>query len=203
MREQKRRFEADLKLLDLQQARERQEMDQIARDLAQASVSGPVSEPTTPPEYRDTGFPTSLSRPSRFSTSSATTPGIFNMFGSPSQIASPPKSAVATTPKQESAPQSVIGSRRNSEENHSADAYPTFRPGLSYVLSLFVLFIYLFLFRWVYLLFVYVLCKKKLPKHSCEVLSTYKTTPKHPITKPICFLSLLHVTIFFKYLSLY
>src|SRR5947207_14287292 len=113
MREQKKRFEADMKLLDLQQEKEKQEMDQIARDLAQAGMTGPVSEPTTAPEYRDTGFPSVFSRPTRFSTSSVTTsPGIFNIFA-PSQVASPPtqvKSPMASTPKQGSAPQSVLGS---------------------------------------------------------------------------------------------
>jgi hypothetical protein len=80
MREQKKRLEADMKLLDMQQEKERQKMDQLARDLAQAGLSGPVSEPTTPPEYRDPGFPSVLSQP-RFSASSVTSsPGIFNIF---------------------------------------------------------------------------------------------------------------------------
>ena len=137
MREQKKRFEADMKLLDLQQEKEKQEMDQIARDLAQVGLTGPVSEPTTPPEYRDTGFPSVFSRPSRFSTSSVTTsPGIFNIFAS-SQVKSPPqvKLPAVSTPKQGSAPQSALGSRRNSEEEEpSPGVFPTYRPGIPYVL---------------------------------------------------------------------
>jgi hypothetical protein len=117
MREQKKRFEADMKLLELQQEKERLEMDQLARDLA--NISGPVSEPTTPPEYREAGFPTAFSRPPRFSTSSVTSsPGIFNIF-SPSQVTSPPatqsKASTAQTPNRFSV-QSVPGSRRGSEE---------------------------------------------------------------------------------------
>ncbi|KAJ9238826.1 hypothetical protein DTO169E5_4659 [Paecilomyces variotii] len=120
MREQKKRFEADMKLLDLQHEREKQEMDQLARDLAQAGLSGPVSEPTTPPEYRDSGFPTVFSRPTRFSTSSVTSsPGIFNVFA-PSQVTSPQsnqaRSSAAQTPNNRFSVQSVPGSRRNSEE---------------------------------------------------------------------------------------
>lgn len=109
-----------MKLLDLQHEREKQEMDQLARDLAQAGLSGPVSEPTTPPEYRESGFPTVFSRPTRFSTSSVTSsPGIFNVFA-PSQVTSPQsnqaRSSAAQTPNNRFSVQSVPGSRRNSEE---------------------------------------------------------------------------------------
>jgi hypothetical protein len=121
MREQRRRFEADMKLLDLQQEKEKQEMDQLARDLAQVGMTGPVSEPTTPPEHRDTGFPNSFSRPTRFSTSSVTSsPGIFNLFA-PSQVTSPPantgRSTTAQTPTNKFSVHSVPGSRRNSDED--------------------------------------------------------------------------------------
>ncbi|OXV06407.1 hypothetical protein Egran_05825 [Elaphomyces granulatus] len=131
MREQKKRLEADMKLLDMQQEKERQKMDQLARDLAQAGLSGPVSEPTTPPEYRDPGFPSVLSQP-RFSASSVTSsPGIFNIF-SPSQITSPPaaqsKPTSAQTPTNHNSVHSVPGSRRNSEEDEyfpeSVSSYP-------------------------------------------------------------------------------
>ncbi|KKZ64637.1 hypothetical protein EMCG_09445 [[Emmonsia] crescens] len=138
MREQRKRFEADMKLLDLQQEKERQELDQMARDLANAnsSLAGAVSEPTTPPEYRENGFPTVFSRPTRFSTSSATGPGVFNLF-SPSQVVSPtgqPKSTIATTSSQASATHSMLGSRRNSEEEYLPEPFPSYRQGASYSL---------------------------------------------------------------------
>jgi hypothetical protein len=132
MREQKKRLEADMKLLDMQQEKERQKMDQLARDLAQAGLSGPVSEPTTPPEYRDQGFPSVLSHPPRFSTSSVTSsPGIFNIF-SPSQITSPPaaqsKPTSTQAPTNHAAVQSVPGSRRNSEEDECFPESVSYRP---------------------------------------------------------------------------
>jgi hypothetical protein len=134
MREQKKRFEKDMKLLDLRTERERQEMDLLARDLAQADLSGPVSEPTTPPEYRDAGFPTVFSRPTRFSTSSVTSsPGIFNIF-SPSQVTSPsaaqPKPSTTQTTNSQFSVQSVPGSRRNSdEEEFFPDSVSSYRQG--------------------------------------------------------------------------
>ncbi len=53
LREQKRRFEAEMQILDLQQRREEQELAQMQEDLGRensASTSGHHSEPTTPPE---------------------------------------------------------------------------------------------------------------------------------------------------------
>lgn len=137
MREQKKRFEADMKLLDLQHERERQEIDQLARDLAHAGLTGPVSEPTTPPEYRDGGFPSAFARPSRFSTSSVTSsPGIFNIF-SPSGVTSPPatsqpKNGATATSNNRYSVHSVPGSRRNSEEEeYFQESMATYRPGPS------------------------------------------------------------------------
>lgn len=119
MREQRRRFEEDMKLLDMQHEKEKQEMDQLARDLAKAGTSGPVSEPTTPPEYRENGFPGpgGFSRPTRFSTSSVTSsPGLFNVFA-PSQVTSPSQvNHDAQTPTNRFSVHSVPGSRRNSEK---------------------------------------------------------------------------------------
>ncbi|KAL4967996.1 uncharacterized protein BDV14DRAFT_188116 [Aspergillus stella-maris] len=134
MREQKRRFEEDMKLLDLQHEREQLEMNQLAKDLAHAGISGPVSEPTTPPEYRENGFPGAFSRPSRFSTSSVTSsPGFFNVFAT--SVTSPPSQInrdSTQTPRNRFAVHSVPGSRRNSEKE-DFDNEPTspFRPGPS------------------------------------------------------------------------
>ncbi|KAL5333480.1 hypothetical protein BJX70DRAFT_392137 [Aspergillus crustosus] len=134
MREQKRRFEEDMKLLDLQHEREQLEMNQLAKDLAKAGLSGPVSEPTTPPEYRENGFPGAFSRPTRFSTSSVTSsPGFFNVFAS--SVTSPPSQVnhdSAQTPTNRFAVHSVPGSRRNSEkEDFGNEPTSPFRPGPS------------------------------------------------------------------------
>ncbi|RAL02399.1 putative RNA-binding protein [Aspergillus ibericus CBS 121593] len=134
MREQRRRFEEDMKLLDLQHEKERQEMDQIALDLAKAGLSGPVSEPTTPPEYRENAFP-AFTRPTRFSTSSVTSsPGFFNVFA-PTQVTTPPSQvnhSSAQTPTNRFSVHSVPGSRRNSEkEDFNEEPTSPFRPGPS------------------------------------------------------------------------
>ncbi|KAL3485389.1 armadillo-type protein [Aspergillus germanicus] len=134
MREQKRRFEEDMKLLDLQHEKEQHEMNQLAKDLAKAGISGPVSEPTTPPEYRENCFPGAFSRPTRFSTSSVTSsPGFFNVFAS--SVTSPPSQVnheSAQTPTNRFAVHSVPGSRRNSEkEDFGNEPTSPFRPGPS------------------------------------------------------------------------
>lgn len=86
IREQKRRFEAELQ-------KHEQELAQMQEDL-RGPFGGHQSEPTTPPEYRETssGFPSIFSRPNRYSTSSLTSPpGLFNRAGrSGSQLSSPP-----------------------------------------------------------------------------------------------------------------
>lgn len=132
MREQKRRFEEDMKLLDMQHERERLEMESLARHLAKAGLSGPVSEPTTPP----TEYPvsTSVSRPGHFSTSSVTsTPGFFDAFSPSSQLTSPQAAShSANTSADRFAGHSLPGSRRNSEkEDFLMESTSTLRPGPS------------------------------------------------------------------------
>ena len=142
MREQKKRFEEDMKLLDMQHEKERIEMDQLARDLAKAGLSGPVSEPTTPPEYRDppatSAVSSAVSRAGRFSTSSVTSsPGFFNAFAPPSQLTSPQAHSQPTHQSAHSvdrfAGHSLPGSRRNSEKEEFIMDPPSFRPGPAYV----------------------------------------------------------------------
>ncbi|BAE55858.1 unnamed protein product [Aspergillus oryzae] len=133
MREQKRRFEEDMKLLDMQHEKEKLEMDRIAKDLAKAGISGPVSEPTTPPEYRENSFSSGFTRPTRFSTSSVTSsPGFFNVFA-PSQATTPQgqvNPSAAQTPTNRFSVHSVPGSRRNSEkEDFGQEPTSPFRPG--------------------------------------------------------------------------
>ncbi|KAJ5178787.1 hypothetical protein N7492_001997 [Penicillium capsulatum] len=132
MREQKRRFEEDMKLLDMQHEKEKIEMDQLARDLAKAGLQGPVSEPTTPPEYRDTPV-SAVSRPGRFSTSSVTSsPGFFNAFA-PSSALTSPQAPSQTHQSGQSADRfvghSLPGSRRNSEKEDFIMEPSTFRTG--------------------------------------------------------------------------
>ncbi|KAH7370544.1 armadillo-type protein, partial [Rhexocercosporidium sp. MPI-PUGE-AT-0058] len=133
LREQKRRFEAEMQLLDLQQRREEQELAQMQEDLGRGNNSsaghqGHQSEPTTPPEYREStsGFPTVFSRPNRYSTSSLQSPpGIYNRPGrSGSQLTSPQggimQSRLMMDDKLPS--KSVPGSRRNSDEDEKEEA---------------------------------------------------------------------------------
>jgi hypothetical protein len=112
-----------MQLLDLQQRREEQELAQMQKDLGRnGNQTGHQSEPTTPPEYREThsGFPSVFSRPNRYSTSSITSPpGLYNRQArSGSQLTSPQsgimQSRLVMDDKLPS--KSVPGSRRNSDE---------------------------------------------------------------------------------------
>lgn len=133
LREQKRRFEAEMQLLDLQQRREEQELAQMQEDLGrgssnQSNGAGHQSEPSTPPEYRETssGFPTVFSRPNRYSTSSLTSPpGLYNRPGrSGSQLTSPQAGILPSHYMMEDhmPSRSVPGSRRNSDEDEKEEA---------------------------------------------------------------------------------
>ncbi|KAJ9132281.1 ARM repeat-containing protein [Pleurostoma richardsiae] len=127
LREQKRRFEAEMAKLDLQQRREEFELAQMQEDLGR--LSGHQSEPTTPPEYRETssGFPTMFSRPNRYSTSSLTSPpGLFNRPSrSGSQLASPQSGIMQQSRfafDDQLPSRSVPASRRNSDEDEKEEA---------------------------------------------------------------------------------
>ncbi|KAJ5541650.1 Armadillo-like helical [Penicillium frequentans] len=119
MREQKRRFEEDMKLLDIQHEKEKIEMDKLARDLAKAGIAGRASEPTTPPEYREPTL-SSAGRPARFpSTSVTSSPGFFSAFA-PSNVTSPqaPQSNHSHAQSVDRfVAHSLPGSRRNSEKD--------------------------------------------------------------------------------------
>ncbi|KAF5021988.1 hypothetical protein F66182_5945 [Fusarium sp. NRRL 66182] len=97
IREQRRRFELEMQKLDQQQRREAIELAQMEEEVGR--MGGHQSEPTTPPEYRDhSGFPSFLSRPSRYSMSSLTSPpGFSNRTArSGSQLASPQSGIMQT-----------------------------------------------------------------------------------------------------------
>ncbi|KAF2660195.1 ARM repeat-containing protein [Lophiostoma macrostomum CBS 122681] len=111
LKEQRRRFEAEMELIDLQTRRDEAEIHRLSSDIQY----GKHSQPTTPPEYSNSnGFPTALSRPNRFSMSSIT-PGTTTPRGnrSGSQITSPPSGQGNGYLPSKSMP----GSRRNSDED--------------------------------------------------------------------------------------
>jgi hypothetical protein len=115
--------------LDQQQRDEEKELARLAVDLGRY---GHQSEPTTPPEYRDsiTGFPGVFSRPNRYSTSSLISPpGFFTRPGrSGSQLTSPPPGLLQSLgtsrfPFDDHLPsRSVPASRRNSDEDEKEEA---------------------------------------------------------------------------------
>ena len=119
-----------MQLLDLQQRREEQELAQMQEDLGRSNKNnnaGHQSEPTTPPEYRETssGFPSVFSRPNRYSTSSLTSPpGLYNRPGrSGSQLTSPQSGILQSRMMDDKLPsKSVPGSRRNSDEDEKEEA---------------------------------------------------------------------------------
>ncbi|KAI0542169.1 ARM repeat-containing protein [Xylaria digitata] len=121
LREQKRRFEAEMQKLDQQQR-------ELQADLRPVlGLTGHQSEPTTPPEYRETstGFPTMFSRPNRYSMSSLVSPpGLFNRPGrSGSLLTSPQSGIMPPRYHDESLPyRSVPTTRRNSDEDEKEEA---------------------------------------------------------------------------------
>jgi hypothetical protein len=122
-----------MQLLDLQQRREEQELAQMQEDLGRGNTNGAIapghqSEPSTPPEYRETssGFPTVFSRPNRYSTSSLTSPpGLYTRPGrSGSQLTSPQSGILPSRYMMDDKlpSKSVPGSRRNSDEDEKEEA---------------------------------------------------------------------------------
>jgi hypothetical protein len=98
----------------------------MQEDLA-ARYGGHQSEPTTPPEYRETssGFPSIFSRPNRYSTSSLTSPqGIFNRPARSGSLLTSPLSGTLPSrfPFDDAPSRSVPSSRRNSDEDEKEEA---------------------------------------------------------------------------------
>ncbi|KAI1340132.1 ARM repeat-containing protein [Xylariaceae sp. FL0016] len=132
LREQKRRFEAEMQKLDQQQRMDEFELAQMQEDLGRGgngiNLTGHQSEPTTPPEYRETntGFPTMFSRPNRYSTSSLISPPGFlttRQSRSGSQLTSPQSGALHSRFYDDQMPsRSVPGTRRNSDEDEKEEA---------------------------------------------------------------------------------
>jgi hypothetical protein len=130
LREQKRRFEVEMQKIEQVTRREEQEIAALQDDLRSSitSMSGNHSEPTTPPEYRETssGFPTMFSRPNRYSTSSLVSPpGLFNRPGrSGSQLGASQAGILQSRfGFDDGVPsRSTPGSRRNSDEDEKEEA---------------------------------------------------------------------------------
>ena len=127
LKEQRQRFEAELEMFSLAQAREKQELEQLAQDLGRVNVAaGHQSEPTTPPEYRDHVFPSAFSRTNRYSASNLVSPpGLNNRSSrSGSQLTSPPTELAQTLHNHISSDtlpsKSVPGSRRGSNDRVTA-----------------------------------------------------------------------------------
>ncbi|KAL8641693.1 MAG: hypothetical protein Q9228_001524 [Teloschistes exilis] len=127
LQEQRKLYNKEMERLTVQTAREKQELDQMTKDLQRVNMApGHQSEPTTPPEYRDQ-VPASLPRTNRYSTSSlASPPGLNNRSSrSGSQLTSPPSEVGPAMQSGGSIStglpsKSVPGSRRGSNDRVSA-----------------------------------------------------------------------------------
>lgn len=98
------------------------EEEALRRDLYDA---GHQSEPTTPPEPQETGFPTALSRPNRYSSSSIISPPSYSTRSSRagSQVTSPPNERDRALQALNGYPSfSMPGSRGDSDEEEH-DSY--------------------------------------------------------------------------------
>lgn len=129
LREQRRRFEAELEKFNRQQVLEEKELHRMANDLQGLNIStGHQSEPTTPPEYRDNVLTSIYSRRNRYSSSSLVSPsginGINNRLNrSGSQLISPQADSVQaqTAGDVDKLPsKSVPSSRRGSTDRISS-----------------------------------------------------------------------------------
>ncbi|GAP83855.2 putative RNA-binding protein [Rosellinia necatrix] len=121
LREQKRQFEVEMHVLDQQQRELREDLRPVM------SLTGHQSEPTTPPEYRETstGFPTMFSRPNRYSMSSiASPPGLFNRPGRSGSLLTSPQSSIMPSRYHDDplSYRSVPATRRNSDEDEKEEA---------------------------------------------------------------------------------
>ncbi|KAG9201897.1 hypothetical protein G6514_005315 [Epicoccum nigrum] len=104
-----------MELIDLQSRRGEEEIHRLSSEVRFGKPAH--SQPTTPPEYSDNGFPNAFSRPNRFSMSSIQQPTKITPRGSRanSQVTSPPASFFSNNGLPS---QSVPGTRRNSDEEH-------------------------------------------------------------------------------------
>ncbi|KAF2421202.1 hypothetical protein EJ08DRAFT_559638, partial [Tothia fuscella] len=122
LREQRKRFQTELELMDLRAKASEHELQRLEHDLHRISLPGYQSEPTTPPEYRDNGFPSAISRPNRLSMASLTSAQGVGSIASPRTNRSGSQSYAAAFNNMSQNNNSQIpsasmpGSRRGSDE---------------------------------------------------------------------------------------
>lgn len=140
----KRKAEEQLRLVAMQEHAlktngEESELDTISSRLGRASLNGPVSEPTTPPEYAEGGFSSSrYSRSSRLSANSIMSPPGFGnrLSQNSSQIASPATRLSGSMHNQNhriSAKSMPVSRRGSDEEEDYPEALPSIPPPSRYV----------------------------------------------------------------------
>ena len=129
IREQKRKFMEQMRVLDeqeqgLQGAGNMQDQNRSTNRYNRLSLNaGPVSEPTTPPEYSNGAYANSFTRNNRYSMNSVfSPPGLGARYSQPvSQITSPPngRHSMNSTYLQNNrlSAKSMPGSRRGSDED--------------------------------------------------------------------------------------
>ena len=107
-------------VLHKEQRRADLELARLQQELGIDVVSR-QSEPSTPPEYQDAGFPNSLSRPNRFSAGNLISPpsNFNNSSKRDSQLASPPNERARAYNALTAAAPSGQHSKSNSDEEDS------------------------------------------------------------------------------------
>ena len=143
VREQKRKAADQLRLMEMQEraltGNSDIEVANISARVSRTSLNGPVSEPTTPPEYAQGAFSNSrYSRSSRLSANSIMSPpGLGHRLSqASSQIASPAgRLSGSMYQAQRASTKSMPGSRRGSDEEEDyAEDLPNIRPSGRYVI---------------------------------------------------------------------
>ena len=139
----KRNAQEQLRLLEMQERNlqmgaSKEELETISSRLHRSSLTGPVSEPTTPPEYNDGVYSNRFSRSSRMSNNSIMSPpGLGKRTSGTSSIMSPGATRLSGSmynQAQKPSAKSVPGSRRGSDEEEDyAEELPNIRNTAGYV----------------------------------------------------------------------
>lgn len=133
----RRKAQEQLALLDLQErnlqlSATNQDLERIAQGFNRISLNGPVSEPTTPPDYSEDVFNNRFSRSNRLSANGITSPpGLTKRVSqSSSKITSPPTNRHSNQgmySAHRQSTKSMPGSRRGSDED---EYYPEDLPAV-------------------------------------------------------------------------